>query len=286
VYPRAKGTLEDALRTSSLPDPSDGLAMLLGTARGLRALHNRGFIHRDVKSSNIFVFAEDQDQPTARLGDFGLVWESPREAPLSFATLVGTASYLDPEAVASGCCTQKSDIFSLGVVMLEVLLRRSVTELPSGAGPLWRQLHDAAPLTCDGTVASVAPAVAFACGAGASHSWNANALEATVRLVMEATLAVTHSGDSERPEAFAVVERLESAKALQESPPSADGADPGSRVCTICFEEQVQTRFRPCFHALACETCAELFINTGCPMCRGAVESFDIGQFESTFVPA
>lgn len=287
VYPCADATLEDRLRTTSPPGPGDGLAMLLGSARGLIALHDRGFIHRDVKSPNIFVFTEGQGEgaSTAKLGDFGLVWEA------QVATIAGTASYLDPQAVAAGCCSQKSDVFSLGVVMLEVLLGRSVTELPPDSKALWQQLRDALPLAENGAAARVSAAVVFAVGAGASHSWNDRALEVAVKLVMEATQdTTTQVEEVDRPTATVVVERLQAAERLQLLPPPLDAAspcrNPSDRVCTICFEEQIEARFRPCCHSLACRSCAALFVHLECPMCRAAVDSFEIGQFESTFEPA
>lgn len=292
VYPRAAGTLEDRLRSVTSPGPTEGLDLLLGSAQGLLALHSRGFIHRDVKSSNIFVFAQDQGEgpSLAKLGDFGLVWEPPSKAPLSCATLVGTASYMDPDAIAAGCCSQRSDVFSFGVVMLEVLLRRSVTELPPGSRPLWRQLREALPLASSGVVASIAAVVAFACGAGASDCWNGKALEATAALILEATReSATQPGEVRRPDVAAIVERLQAAEQLQLFPPPVEETTPDEgmelRTCTICFENQIEARFRPCCHAVACEACAELFLDNECPVCRGAIESFDIGQFESTFVP-
>merc|ERR1719326_2385667 len=116
--------------------------MLLGAAQGLLALHRRGFIHRDIKSANIFIFAdEDSGQPIARLGDYGSVLDTSHPSPSICQQLVGTASYLDPEAIACGHCSWSSDVFSFGVVMLEVLLCRSVTEASPGSRPLWRQLN-------------------------------------------------------------------------------------------------------------------------------------------------
>ncbi|KAL5556683.1 hypothetical protein UlMin_038919 [Ulmus minor] len=99
------------------------LSIALGAARGLMHLHSygRGVIHRDVKSSNILL---DQSM-TAKVADFGFSKYAPQEGD-SFASLEvrGTAGYLDPEYYTTHHLSDKSDVFSFGVVLFEIVSGR------------------------------------------------------------------------------------------------------------------------------------------------------------------
>ncbi|KAG7454733.1 hypothetical protein MATL_G00262960 [Megalops atlanticus] len=89
-----------------------------GTARGLEYLHLNHHIHRDIKSGNILL----DDAFVPKISDFGLTRASARRSLSTVMTekIVGTAAYMAPEALR-GEITPKSDIFSYGVVLLEVL---------------------------------------------------------------------------------------------------------------------------------------------------------------------
>lgn len=280
VYPRAEGTLEGRLRSCTRSQPSDNLSLVLGAARGLLALHSRGFVHRDVKSANIFLFATGVDgcSQRAQLGDYGQALKLPSSS--RHASLVGTPAYMDPEAIAAGFCTFSSDIFSFGVVMLEVLLGRSVTELRQDARPLWNQFNEALCTLQNGKVSALRSALAFIQNAGANSDWSLQTMEILASLVME---CISQDSTAVKPHASAVVEHLEMAGAAQASPQLVGyGA---VRTCTICFEQEINARLQPCCHAVTCSSCAPLFLQSDCPLCRCFVENFEIGHFESTYVP-
>ncbi|XP_057979683.1 putative serine/threonine-protein kinase-like protein CCR3 [Malania oleifera] len=93
----------------------------LDAARGIEYLHNYAvppIIHRDIKSSNILIDANW----TARVSDFGLSLMGP-ESGRDFqpAKAAGTVGYIDPEYYGLNVLTAKSDVYGLGVVLLEVL---------------------------------------------------------------------------------------------------------------------------------------------------------------------
>ncbi|KAF8727330.1 hypothetical protein HU200_018932 [Digitaria exilis] len=101
------------------------LKIALESAQGLEYLHrgcNPPLIHRDVKGANILLNSKLE----AKIADFGLTKAFNRESGTQVSTnsLVGTQGYVDPEYHATGRPTTKSDVFSFGVVLLELVTGR------------------------------------------------------------------------------------------------------------------------------------------------------------------
>ncbi|GAA0154393.1 hypothetical protein Leryth_014763 [Lithospermum erythrorhizon] len=96
------------------------LIIALDVARGMEYLHSlahQSFIHRDLKSANILLSNDFR----AKVADFGLVKLAP-DSDRSVATrLAGTFGYLAPEYAVTGKITTKVDVFSFGVVLMELL---------------------------------------------------------------------------------------------------------------------------------------------------------------------
>ncbi|XP_048560215.1 serine/threonine-protein kinase-like protein CR4 [Triticum urartu] len=128
------GTLQDLLR------PDDGSSMLspvtvswkmrinvlLGVSHAIEHLHchaNPPIIHRDIKSANILFDASW----VPRLSDFGssVVWDMATQEEGMEVAVIGTFGYLAPEYHFYGLLKPASDVYSLGVVMLEVLTGKS-----------------------------------------------------------------------------------------------------------------------------------------------------------------
>jgi len=95
-------------------------------ARGLAAAHDKGIIHRDLKPENIFIL----DDGRVKLLDFGLVKliqpevtqdSETQQLVTDAGTVIGTAGYMSPEQVRGEVADNRSDIFSLGVVLFEML---------------------------------------------------------------------------------------------------------------------------------------------------------------------
>jgi len=299
IYPRALRTLEDFLRAELWPTfvPAKGLQWLSSVACGLLALHDRGIVHRDVKSANVLLFpatgdGSGSDSVIAKLGDCG--WA--REAGGGTVSCVGTAAYVDPEALALGHCSAASDLFSFGVVVLEVLLRRSVTEPRLGdIRPLWRQLNEALPRVCEGVSTVAAAAVAYVRASISMEGWHVQALESVVILVVDLLKeSVTQPRAVDRPSAAATLSRLQAARdlllqqSLAQAPPTVQPAPlsaDAERCCSVCLELPIGVRLRPCCHSPLCVECAPGFVGGLCPLCRCEVTSFETGMFQTTFAP-
>eukprot|EP01018_Ginkgo_biloba_P026476 Gb_40646 [translate_table: standard] len=124
----SKGNLHDLLHESNavghLLNWETKLDIALNSAQGLEYLHSGckpRIIHRDVKSANFLL----SDQMEAKVADFGLsrVWPSTEATHVS-TDVKGTFGYLDPEYAVNNNLTEKSDVCSFGVVILEIISGR------------------------------------------------------------------------------------------------------------------------------------------------------------------
>nr|BAK06272.1 predicted protein [Hordeum vulgare subsp. vulgare] len=119
------GTLEHHLHGRGVPmmDWSTRLRIAIGAAKGLAYLHedcHPRIIHRDIKSANILLDYSFE----AQVADFGLAkLSNDTHTPVS-TRIMGTFGYLAPEYASSGKLTDRSDVFSFGVVLLELITGR------------------------------------------------------------------------------------------------------------------------------------------------------------------
>jgi serine/threonine protein kinase/WD40 repeat protein len=115
------GTLKDWARREC-PTWKQIVDLLTGVADGLAAAHQAGMVHRDVKPGNILVAKNGY----AKLADFGLAKLTHGEAPgapgqTKVGAIVGTLAYMSPEQALGRPLDARSDVFSFGIVLYEIL---------------------------------------------------------------------------------------------------------------------------------------------------------------------
>jgi hypothetical protein len=114
-----KGTLADFLKSKTpigFRQTIEDLAHDI--IDGLAYLHSQNIIHRDLKPTNILIFS-DGDKLRAKITDFGIAKQA--DATAASTQLVGTVEYMAPEYFTTGNITKSSDLWSLGVMLLEAL---------------------------------------------------------------------------------------------------------------------------------------------------------------------
>ncbi len=145
--------LQQAIEAGIRPDPKITLPIVLQALAGLGHAHDAGIVHRDVKPSNIFL---PRGRP-AKIMDFGVARLAGGETTKKM--LVGTPNYMSPEQARAGELDGRSDLFSVGLILYELVtgekayrgdtivavLYKIANEAPDLAlfprGPQWERLR-------------------------------------------------------------------------------------------------------------------------------------------------
>ena len=132
-------SLRDIIKEGKLgTDEAVGLAMQI--LEGLQKAHDAGVVHRDIKPGNIII---DKDN-RARLVDFGLAMVCGEEKLTKTGSTLGTVGYMSPEQVEGKKCDHRSDLFSVGVILYEMLTGRRPFEGDNDAA-IARAITDSTP---------------------------------------------------------------------------------------------------------------------------------------------
>ena len=114
-------TLRDLIVGQAPLEPARALEVFEPVLAALAAAHDAGLVHRDVKPENVLI----SDRGQVKVADFGLAKAvSSQTSTATQGLLIGTVSYLPPELVLSGRADARSDVYSAGVVLFELLTGR------------------------------------------------------------------------------------------------------------------------------------------------------------------
>lgn len=168
--------LSSRLQRGAMPQ-AEAEHVLRQLLASLREAHSHGLLHRDVKPANIRIFRHRDDPNYAKLMDFGMARDAGGDGRVTrTGALVGTPRYMSPEQFTGEQLTPASDLFSLGLVALEMLTgepapRQDVIlgkriNIPA-AGPLAAMLDQMLVPDADERVQSVEDALAILDGSAA-----------------------------------------------------------------------------------------------------------------------
>ena len=129
--------LAHAIEGGIRPDPRATLPLVLQMLAGLGHAHQHGIVHRDVKPSNVFL---PYGRP-AKIMDFGVARLAGLGTTTS-GTLVGTPNYMSPEQVGAGELDGRSDLFSVGLILYELLTGDKAVRADTVVAALYKILHE------------------------------------------------------------------------------------------------------------------------------------------------
>ncbi len=114
----SRGSVADRIAIEGLIDPVKATEWVLQCSGALAAASRKGVVHRDIKPGNLMFDDEDQ----IKVVDFGLAHSDNTPAHITQAfTIIGTPSYMSPEQAQAGHVDHRSDIFSLGISLYQMI---------------------------------------------------------------------------------------------------------------------------------------------------------------------
>jgi len=137
-------SLADLLRAEGRLHPDRAADICADVAAGLAAAHREGMVHRDIKPGNVLVAEDGQ----VKVADFGIarILAGGTDSELTQAgTVMGTATYFSPEQAQGKPVDPKSDLYSLGVVLFEMLVGRPPFTGDTPVAIAYKHVHEQPP---------------------------------------------------------------------------------------------------------------------------------------------
>jgi serine/threonine protein kinase len=130
-------TLRQVLDEAGMLPPGQAVAIAAAVCEGLEAAHAAGLVHRDITPANIVLNGGE-----VKVLDFGIARADGTRAATAAGSVVGTVAYLSPEQASGRPADPRSDLYSLGCVLFEMLTGRPPFTADSAVGLAYRQVHD------------------------------------------------------------------------------------------------------------------------------------------------
>jgi eukaryotic-like serine/threonine-protein kinase len=111
------GTLKERIADEGPLDPGEAAGIASQVAEALRAAHERGIVHRDIKPHNVLMNASGE----TKVADFGIARAASSRTITETDLMLGTAAYMSPEQIGGERVDSATDLYSLGVVLYEML---------------------------------------------------------------------------------------------------------------------------------------------------------------------
>jgi eukaryotic-like serine/threonine-protein kinase len=118
------GTLRDLLEQYGALEVDLAAGIIESVLHALAGAHAAGLVHRDIKPENVLIGPAGADRAAGgvvKVADFGLVRAMAGASVTSSSVILGTVAYLSPEQVTSGMATARSDVYSAGILLYEML---------------------------------------------------------------------------------------------------------------------------------------------------------------------
>ncbi|HAP77553.1 MAG TPA: serine/threonine protein kinase, partial [Acidimicrobiaceae bacterium] len=135
-------TLADILKANGHVNSQQAAEIASEVSAALGFAHRNGVVHRDIKPANILIGANGQ----VKVADFGIAraMNAPTEANLTqVGSVMGTASYFSPEQAQGAQPDPRSDLYSLGIVLYEMVAGRTPFTGENPVSIAYKQVHDA-----------------------------------------------------------------------------------------------------------------------------------------------
>jgi len=136
--------LKDLVAHGALP-VRDALGLILQVGYALAFAHDRGLVHRDVKPQNVLLNEDGQ----AKVTDFGIARSLDMQGVTQTGTVLGTSDYIAPEQARGQKVDPKTDMYSLGVVLYELLTGEVPFHGDNFVAVAMRHVHEPAPSVLD-----------------------------------------------------------------------------------------------------------------------------------------
>jgi beta-lactam-binding protein with PASTA domain/serine/threonine protein kinase len=154
-------SLKELIAREAPLDPKRAIAITRQILVAARFAHRRGVIHRDLKPQNVIIDAESDGEIAVKVADFGIARAGSSDIT-EVGAIMGTAQYLSPEQAQGQPVNAASDLYSVGVILYEMLTARAPFQGDSAVAialkhvsqppPSMRQLRPALPLSLEAVV--------------------------------------------------------------------------------------------------------------------------------------